>query len=236
MKRNKKYYDDGFDDDFEVLYTEELPPFRPDLNRYDTRYEDDYTEEYDTVYDEEDYDYDRRPPRHRRKTKRSRRTPELADPIRNIMYTGSTAAEKLTRLVFRPAPILMSGIITLITIFSYLSGSSEYGDITALASELNYTLIAYLIIGSVIVLWEICCFFFTISGVWSGTGRGLTFFILVYVLSYVTSLIGGLIPENILAIEGIRGGLSTYGSLYSMFFPFCIVGILTCILQKIMGR
>lgn len=232
-KRRKHYdYDDRFDDDFEVTYTEELPPVQPDFYaRYEvhqSRYADNYTNEYEDDYEER--------PRRKRRSSRRRRPQELADPIQNMMYTGSTTAEKLTRLVFRPAPILMSGIITLITVFCYLSNSADYGNIAALAYELNYTLIAYLAVGAIIVLWEICCFFFTLSGVWSGTGRGLTFFILVYVLSYIASIAGNLIPENLAMVEGIRGGLAAYGSLYSMFFPFCIIGILTCILQKIMGR
>lgn len=38
------------------------------------------------------------------------------------------------------------------------------------------------------LIWMLSTFFFTLSGIRHGTGRGLTYFVLVYVLSYLFSL------------------------------------------------
>lgn len=229
MSRKKNNYDEMFDNGFEVTYTEDLPPIKPDLFPD----EDEDEDAYDELENSEPRLRKRR--LSRRQKQDSHRSPELAAPIRRIMYTGSTTAERLARLVFRPAPVLMAAAITLITLFFFWMNSANYGDITRLTTEPDYNLIAYLAVGGCILLWEICCFFFTLSGVWSRTGRGLGFFILVYVLSYLASLAGGILPDELLVLEGIKGGLATFGSIYSMLFPFCIIGTLTCLVQKIAG-
>ena len=136
---NKKSIDDYFDDNFEVTYTGDLPSIPVGQDDYDDRYDDtdylndyetdDYYDEtdrlapdYDDDYEEEDSYYDRQRPARRTERRNSRRRPdssseELAAPIRNIARTGSTAAEKLTTFILRPAPVLMSAIILAITFF-----------------------------------------------------------------------------------------------------------------------
>lgn len=227
-------FQDDFGDDFEVRYTEDLPDIQLDLDdEKDTRqYNEtpDYTRRRRKNYDHNTYESTP----HRKNRKRP--SSELAAPIQNIVHTGSSLVETLMRLVFRPAPVLMSAIILLITAFSYWNDSEKYGDILTIIKNPYSAIVTFLAVGAVIVLWELCCLFFTISGVWTGTGRGLSFFILVYLLSYAASLAGSLLPEGIEIIEGIRGGLNTYGSLYSMIFPFCVIGSIACIIQKIMGR
>ena len=159
---------------------------------------------------------------------------ELAAPIRNIARTGSTAAEKLTTFILRPAPVLMSAIILAITFFSFWNQLSDYGDINTLTSNPDLTLIAYLAVGTVMLIWMLSTFFFTLSGIRHGTGRGLTYFVLVYVLSYLFSLAANAIPADVELFTGIRGGILVFGSLYPAYFPFCVVGIITCILRKIL--
>ena len=224
-------------------------------HRYAPDYADDYDDDYDDTdylddyenndYDETDYldsdyedSYDRHRPARQRSRRNSRRrsdsSEELAAPIRNIARTGSTAAEKLTNFILRPAPVLMSAIILAITFFSFWNQISDYGDINTLTSSPDLTLIAYLAVGAVMLIWMLSTFFFTLSGIWHGTGRGLTYFILVYILSYLFSLAANAIPADVELLTGIRGGILVFASLYPAYFPLCVVGIITCILRKIL--
>ena len=248
---NKKNIDDYFDDNFEVTYTGDLPSIPVGQDDYDdTDYLDDYeTDDYydetdrldpdcDDDYEEEDF-YDRQRPARRAERRNSRRRPdssseELAAPIRNIARTGSTAAEKLTNFILRPAPVLMSAIILAITFFSFWNQISDYGDIKTLSSTPDLTLVAYLAVGGVMLIWMLSTFFFTLSGIWHGNGRGLTYFVLVYILSYLFSLAANSIPADVELLTGIRGGILVFGSLYPAYFPFCVVGIITCILRKVL--
>ena len=252
---NKKNIDDYFDDNFEVTYTGDLPSIPVGQDDYDDRYDgtdylddyetDDYYDEtdrldpdYDDDYEEED-SYDRQRPARRAERRNSRRRPdssseELAAPIRNIARTGSTAAEKLTAFILRPAPVLMSAVILAITFFSFWNQISDYGDIKTLSSTPDLTLVAYLAVGGVMLIWMLSTFFFTLSGIWHGNGRGLTYFVLVYILSYLFSLAANAIPADVELLTGIRGGILVFGSLYPAYFPFCVVGIITCILRKVL--
>ena len=199
---NKKNIDDYFDDNFEVTYTGDLPSIPVGQDDYDDRYDDtdylndyetdDYYDEtdrlapdYDDDYEEEDSYYDLQRPARRTERRNSCRRPdssseELAAPIRNIARTGSTAAEKLTTFILRPAPVLMSAVILAITFFSFWNQMSNYGDIKTLSSTPDLTLVAYLAVGGVMLIWMLSTFFFTLSGIRHGTGRGLTYFVLVY--------------------------------------------------------
>lgn len=248
---NKKNIDDYFDDNFEVTYTGDLPSIPVGQDDYDdTDYLDDYETDdyydetdrldpdYDDDYEEED-SYDRQRPARRAERRNSRRRPdssseELAAPIRNIARTGSTAAEKLTTFILRPAPVLMSAVILAITFFSFWNQISDYGDIKTLSSTPDLTLVAYLAVGGVMLIWMLSTFFFTLSGIWHGNGRGLTYFVLVYILSYLFSLAANAIPADVELLTGIRGGILVFGSLYPAYFPFCVVGIITCILRKVL--
>ena len=248
---NKKNIDDYFDDNFEVTYTGNLPSIPVEQDDYDdTDYLDDYetddyydeTDRLDPDYDddyEEDDSYDRQRPARRAERRSSRRRPEssseeLAAPIRNIARTGSTAAEKLTTFILRPAPVLMSAVILAITFFSFWNQISDYGDIKTLSSTPDLTLVAYLAVGGVMLIWMLSTFFFTLSGIRHGTGRGLTYFVLVYILSYLFSLAANAIPADVELLTGIRGSILVFGSLYPAYFPFCVVGIITCILRKVL--
>ena len=134
----------------------------------------------------------------------------------------------------RPAPVLMSAVILAITFFSFWNQLSNYGDIKTLSSTPDLTLVAYLAVGGVMLIWMLSTFFFTLSGIRHGTGRGLTYFVLVYILSYLFSLAANAIPADVELFTGIRGGILVFGSLYPAYFPFCVVGIITCILRKIL--
>lgn len=229
---NRRYapdYTDDYDDDYDDTgYLDE------DEGYDGTDYLD---SDYDDDYDYED-SYDRRRPARQTNRRNSRRrsdsSEELAAPIRNIARTGSTAAEKLTNFILRPAPVLMSAIILAITFFSFWNQMSDYGDIKTLSSNPDLTLVAYLAVGAVMLIWMLSTFFFTLSGIWHGTGRGLTYFILVYILSYLFSLAANAIPADIELLTGIRGGILVFGSLYPAYFPFCVVGMITCILRKVL--
>ncbi len=68
------------------------------------------------------------------------------------------------------------------------------------------------------LIWMLSTFFFTLSGIRHGTGRGLTYFVLVYVLSYLFSLAANAIPADVQLLTGIRGGILVFGSLYPTYF------------------
>lgn len=220
---NPKRDIDYFGDDFEVTYTGELPEVSLDFD--DTDY-----------YEEEEYEE----PVRRRKRKRcasqkhsSQNQEDLASPLRAPIQKSTRLIERVVSLVLRLAPVLMGAGILLLTIFVFWTEHSVYGEPESIMAEQNFTLAVYLIVGVVILLWEICSFFFILGGVWSKTGRGITFFILIYVLSYLSSFAGKFIPEGLAVIDGLRGGMVTYGSLYTRLFTLCLLGIIACILQKI---
>lgn len=226
--QNRQNEHDYFGENFEVTYTEELPPLD---------------------FDSEE-NLDRTPVRRASSSRRSepRRKPkteehldetcasDLASPIRRPVQTGTKAVEKLTFFVLGPAPVLMAGIITLITCLSFWDGHLAYGELYTLSSGENMALLLYLAVGGVLVLWEVCSFLFALSGLSAGSGRGLTFFILVYVSSYIASVAYASIPGGIEILDGIRGGLQIYGALYPRFFPFCILGLAACILKKVLKK
>lgn len=243
----KKSETDYFDDNFEITYTEELPGISLD-------FEDEYEDSYHTSADDckrvsgrqrrkepktPDRAYrDKNPAGSRRYSSRSS-TPrqasasELASPLRAPMRAGTKLVEKIVSVVLRLAPVVMSILIILLTLFVVWTEHSAYGELSMITTEENLTLAFYLTVGAVILLWEIGSFFFVLGGVWTKTGRGITFFIMIYAGSYITSLFFGLIPEGVAILDGIRGGLQMYASLYPRLFTPCLLGIITCIFQKI---
>lgn len=243
----KKSETDYFHDNFEITYTEELPGISLD-------FEDEYEDSYPTSADDykrvaghprrkesktPDRSYrDKKSTDSRRYSSRnsaSERTPasELASPLRTPMRAGTKLVEKIVSILLRLAPVVMSIFIILLTLFVIWTEHSAYGELSLITSEENLTLAFYLTVGAVILLWEIGSFFFVLGGVWTKTGRGITFFIMIYAGSYITSLFFGLIPEGIAILDGIRGGLQMYASLYPRLFTPCLLGIITCIFQKI---
>lgn len=235
---NKKYEDDYFDDNFEVTYTEELPGISIDL-------EDEEYEAYeDAPYRPRRGQTDIPRPSKERSRKAPRREREsspapnrtqasdLASPLRAPMRAGTKLVERIVSVTLRAAPVVMCALIILLTLFVVWTEHTNYGELSSLSAE-NLTLILYLAVGAVLVLWELCSFFFILGGVWSKTGRGITFFLLIYACSYITSLFAGLIPEGLAVLDGIKGGLMMYGSLYPRLFTPCLLGIITCIFQKI---
>lgn len=243
----KKSETDYFDDNFEITYTEELPEISLD---FEDEYEDSYqfpAEDYEREYrrprrkaqNPPDWTYhDKKSADSRRYSSRnsaSERTPasELASPLRTPMRAGTKLVEKIVSVVLRLAPVVMSILIILLTLFVVWTEHSAYGELSMITTEENLTLAFYLTVGAVILLWEIGSFFFVLGGVWTKTGRGITFFIIIYAGSYITSLFFGLIPEGVAILDGIRGGLQMYASLYPRLFTPCLLGIVTCIFQKI---
>ncbi|MCI8639714.1 MAG: hypothetical protein HFG41_11430 [Coprococcus sp.] len=158
---------------------------------------------------------------------------ELAAPLEGPVRASTLMVENLTCFILRPAPAVCAAVITLITIVSFWNGHSAFGEISSL-SEGNPILASYLVVGGILLLWELSSFLFALSGLSAGTGRGLTFFIVVYVGSYFASVADHFLPEELLLLEGVKGGLSSFGSLYPMLFPFCVVGFVTCLLRNFM--
>lgn len=251
-------YTEHFGDDFEVTYTDDLPAIsldfdaeEPDIDLYENNiYKN-------TPYKE--YTYTAPPSSHSARNSKNNRShrdgqpgrqsppsrpqgaprrkqpsgEELAAPLEGPVRASTLLVEKLTYFILRPAPAVCAAVVTLITIVSFWMGHSAFGEISSL-SEGNAILASYLVVGGILLLWELSSFLFALSGLSSGTGRGLTFFIVVYVGSYFASVADRFLPEELLLLEGVKGGLSSFGSLYPMLFPFCVVGFVTCLLRNFM--
>lgn len=247
MKKRKPTatgYTENFGDDFEVTYTEELPAISLDFDDEDREappYEyEKYTQKKKSPKKPEYREHMRKteqPPQKSRRDAPHRKqtsSDELAAPLEGPVRASTLIIEKLTYFILRPAPAICAAVITLVTIVSFWNGHGAFGEISSL-SEGNAVLASYLVVGGILLFWELSSFLFALSGFSSGTGRGLTFFILVYVGSYLASVADRYLPEELILLEGVKGGLTSFGSLYPMLFPFCVVGFITCLLKNFLA-
>ena len=229
-RKNKLNYTDRpehhFNDDFEVTYTDDLPEINVNFDE-----EDDFQEDY---YEWEDSDSRRRSHRRSQNAPPKDRTPRgesLASPLRAPIRTGTKFVEKIVHILLRFGSPLMVAAITALTALVFWNGHSVYGEPQNIAAEQNITLTVYLIVAGILVLWGLCSFLFVLSNTYSG--RGLTFFITYYILSYGALLLGTLLPEEIDLLEGLKNGLLTYGSLHPRIFTLSLLGVIACICRRI---
>ncbi len=63
-------------------------------------------------------------------------------------------------------------------------------------------------------------------------GRGLTSFILLYLLSYIAFFTNRWIPESPDILKGLKGALDVFGSMHNALFGLCLAGVISCLFRK----
>lgn len=252
---NGKSYSDFFDDDFEVVYEDDLP----EINVNDDTDESDEQEDSDNDEQEDsDSDKRRRSDRERNRKKssdrddeqrrksRSGRSHSILSPVKKTVQTGTRAAMRLIQIVCKTATLILIAVITFLLGSHFLRGLSSYGDPAAAIAEQNYAMAAYAAFALVLLLFEIISFLWALTGpraargngrsFQTDTGRGMFSFILVGAGSAVAYVCASLIPESPLPMTGLKGAAEIYGSLAGTLIPLCIAGVISCILRKLFSR
>lgn len=262
---NGKSYSDFFDDDFEVVYEEDLPEIHLDEDTPESP--DDY---YDDDYDDEEWEEPRdisehekgkksknkrsgskQPGRQKsgsddRSRKKKKRTPNLVSPVKKTVQTGTRAVMRLIQIVCKIATLLLIAFITYLLGSHFLEGLPAYGNPAAAVAERNYPMAAYAGFALALLLFELVSFLWALTGpraakehgrsFQADTGRGMFSFILVGAGSVLASVSAALIPSSWAALTGLKGAVEIYGSLSSSLIPLCIAGVISCILRKIFSR
>ena len=176
--------------------------------------------------------------------KRGRKLPNVGKPVANVAKTGINATKKLVGTVLRAATLILIALIILVLLKAFLSNAGTYGKILLLGQTKDATLIAYLIVGAVLIGYELLNFFWAASRTRArsrnnnrlDTGRGLISFIVIYAGSYVAAIFSHLIPASPSWLTGVQGGLSIYVGLKATLLPLCIAGVVSCVIRKIIVR
>lgn len=253
---NGKSYSDFFDDDFEVVYEEDLPEIKLE--------EDEDTEEL--YEDEEECDDPEEQEDNRTRKKRSRKegqnhkssrsddtskkkrkgAPNLVSPVKKTVQTGARAVMRLIQILCKIATLLLIAVITYLLGSHFWDGLFTYGNPASAVAEHNYPMAAYAGFALALLLFEIISFLWALTGpraarehgrsFQTDTGRGMFSFILVGAGSVLASVFSGLIPSSPAAFTGLKGAVDIYGSLLSTLIPLCIAGVISCILRKLFSR
>lgn len=190
---NGRSYSDFFDDDFEVVYEEDLPEIHINgdsddrKDRCDRSY-DDYDDDEDPIDDDEDEEYDsrgesgrrrgrdsgagkekeRRSGRDRqedgRRRSRSRSRHSVLSPVKKTAQTGARAAARLIQMVCRAATLVLIAVITFILASHFLEGLFTYGNPATAVAERNYIMAAYVAFALFLLLFEAILFLWALTG------------------------------------------------------------------------
>lgn len=251
-----------FDDDFEVTYEDEISfDYNTDnidletleINRHysydddfeeDDDYDDSYSDnyDYDNSYDDDDYYSDNYSDDRRyngQKRRRRYRPTRLAAPIQK----GGNAVIGIARTLIRNLTLFLMLAILILMGYTFLRGSTPYGDIENAVSTNTYTLklTAYFSVAAAMILYEI------ISMLWAMTkarfrdeygyhredvGRGMFSFIFLYLCSYASFVVNNWIPESHEILTGLKGALDVFGSMHNALFGLCLAGVISCLFRK----
>lgn len=243
MSINNKDY---FDDDFEVIYEEDLS---------DLLFEDEENDYNDEKY--YNHDSDRDSGRKRRNSdsgqhdsvnetrkKKKRGVPNLISPAAKTAKAGGKAIYKIINLLLRAATLILIALVTYTLGISFWNHHSAYGNILRVVNEKNYILGAYAAVALFLLLFEIITFLLVLFGSKNGVrngnpadkGRGLFSFIFIYAGSLLAGLFCWMIPGTPAPLQGAQGALSVYGSLCSALLPLCLAGVISCLIRKFIIR
>ena len=168
-KNLKNDTQDFFDDDFEVIYEDDLDDLlknsfieddnEPDDYYYDDEFDDD--DDYDIDdYDEDDYDNRRNNSKSSKrkdsnKSKKKHSLPNVVSPAAKAAKTGTRLIFKILNMILKAATlILIAGIICLLA-STFGKNCSTYGNPLLITEEKNYILMAYLGTAGVLIFYEI---------------------------------------------------------------------------------
>lgn len=259
-----------FDDDFEVTYEDDMI-FKYDTDHIDTTDKIDFEtqklhsskknyrnrgltdtvkmfpspDEYTDEYEEDDTGaYDNFTARRQnssgiRKSHRRYRPTQLAAPIQK----GGNAVLHIARTLIRNLTLFLMLAILILMGYTFLRGSTPYGDIQNAVASNTYTmtLTTYFSVAAIVMFYEI------ISMLWAMTcvrvrdkfgtyredvGRGMSSFIFLYLCSLAAFYINNWIPESIEILKGFKGALDVFGSMHNTLFGLCLAGIISCLFRK----
>ena len=258
-KNLKNDTQDFFDDDFEVIYEDDLDDLlknsfiedddEPDDYYYDDEFDDD--DDIDDDYDIDDDDYDNRRNNSKsskrkdsKKSKKKHSLPNVVSPAAKAAKTGTRLIFKILNMILKAATlILIAGIICLLA-SAFGKNCSTYGNPLLITEEKNYILMAYLGTAGVLIFYEVITFFWVLmgrgkqghNGQNQDTGRGLFSFLFIGVTSFLSYILYSMIPVSPEALEGLQGGLMVYGSLCQKLLPICIAGAISCLVRRFVIR
>lgn len=247
---------DFFDDDFEVIYEDDITyteedSYEPstyrdysDFDTFDTEDEEEFSNPRTyTSYEDEDENKPpvrkKKPSKSRKKRKRRRPLTHLAAPIQK----GGDAVFGLARSVTRNLSLLLMIGTTIFMCYNFWRGSAPYGDIEHAIATNTYTpkIAAYFSVVTILLFYQI------ISMLWTMTkarvrdeygrhkedvGRGRNSFIALFLLSYAAFIFHRWIPETHEVLHGLKGALDVFGSMHNVLFGLCLAGVISCLFRK----
>ncbi|MDO4311610.1 MAG: hypothetical protein Q4C52_00825 [Eubacteriales bacterium] len=235
---------DFFDDDFEVIYEEDLSDLQ--FKEEDDDYQDALSSlsELDNDGVDDDFSDRRRNSDKEKRKKKKHGVPNLVSPAAKTAKAGGKAIYKIGSFLLRAATLILIAIITYTLGLSFWKNHSAYGNILHAVNEKNYILGAYAGVALFLLLFEIITFLLVLFGSKNGVrrgnpadkGRGLFSFLFIYTGSLLSSLFGGLIPASPAPLQGMQGALAVYGSLHSVLFTLCLAGVVSCLIRRFIIR
>lgn len=255
-----------FDDDFEVTYEEEIPFSYGFDTSSDSKgvtdetvvmdeddYQDPYEDEYeDSLYDQDDpydddYEYDSGSPRRKRAKQKSFGGRRLLSPVKKTAKYGTKAIYRTARSVVRIISALITAGTFCVLAYNFWRGAAPYGDPQKILTDKNYALAAYAGAATLILLFELISFFWSLTKMKfregrkiykEDTGRGLFSFIFIYVTSYLSFLLCSFLPDTFESFEvlnGVKGALDVFGSLHNVLLGLCLAGAVSCLVRRHMN-
>lgn len=223
----KKHPEDVFDSNFEVIYEGELPELPNDLGNDDYKDVLSNLSELDTT-NSLGVDYLEQ---NRTKTfsnfahtKTGRR--------RYYAEQKSKKTHSIADLFLQAATLVLIAVITGLLAVAFWKHNASFTNITAAILGHNYILGAYYGIALFILLTEWIAFLNVLLGGSAGRWHGMFSFLIIYLGSLLSHHFAGLIPSSPVLLQGIREALTIYGSLSQTLLPLCSMGIIFCIIQK----
>lgn len=231
----KAEFSDFFDDDFEVTYEDDA--YRMDTNnKWNTETSNEADE--DLYYDDELPASGRERQRNVSKRRRNHGV-HLAAPIRK----GGRTLSRLASALVRSMTAVLILAVTAYVMWTFWRASTPYGDIMEALETMkpSVTLLVYVCTALLFLLFELISLLWSMTrtrvrngmDTWKeDTGRGLSSFIIVFALSYMSFLFSPFLPDAPEAVYGLKGALDVYGSMHNVLFGLCSAGVISCIVRK----
>ena len=170
-----------------------------------------------------------------RSARRKRGGVHLAAPIQK----GGRTLSRISGILIRQLSLILILAVSIYVTYTFWRASTPYGDITESIRQKTFslTLLAYLCVPAVFLLFEMISFFWAMTrvrvrdagGVWKeDTGRGLTSFLIVFAASYLAFLFNRFIPSSPEVLYGLKGALLVYGSMHNTLLGLCAAGVAWC--------
>ena len=194
-----------------------------------------YNAGYGPEYSDDDYNSGSG----RKKFRKRRSGVHLAAPIQK----GGRTLSRISGIIIRQLTLILILAVSIYVTYTFWRASVPYGDISESIRQKSFsqTLLAYLTVVAIFLLFEIISFFWAMTrvrvrdagGIWKeDTGRGLTSFIIVFVTSYLAFLFNRFVPSSPDILYGLKGALLVYGSMHNALMGLCAAGVVSCLVRK----